>query len=330
MTQLRVFSGARPSGKLHLGNYFGLVKKALELQNDHECIFSIVDLHGITTPYEPENYSAKILSVAMDYLAAGLDPNRVTLMVQSLVPQHVELAFLLSTLMPIGLLERIPTFKEKVRLHPDYVNLGLLSYPVLMSADILVYKATIVPVGEDQLPHIEMTNDIVKKFNRRFGETFEGVKPIVGNEEARILSLHNPEEKMSKTGGDGIFLTDEPEEIKEKIMRAVTDVGPKKDGMSAGVKNLFTLLSLCGSPETYQTFEEEYRKGTLKYLQLKEKLSEEISNYFAPFRIARAELAKNEKQVKDILLSGSEKAHILAKATLQEVKEKMGFFSFLE
>ncbi len=321
-----VFSGVRPTGKLHLGNYFGLVKKALALQEEAECIFGIMDLHGITTPYDHTKYSEAAVAVALDYIAAGLDPEKSIIMLQSQVPEHVELAYILGTLMPLGPLQRIPTFKEKMKLHPDYVNLGMLSYPVLMAADIMVYKANTVPVGDDQLPHIELANELVRKFNNTFGDTFPKIEAILGNEEARILSLQNPKEKMSKTGGAGISLNDAPEEIREKIMKAVTDTGPtEKVTMSPGVKNLFILLSLFSTPAVVDSFSAAYHNGHLKYVDLKQELATHIIDALAPFRAKRQELSSDKNAIIEILRDGSHRARKRAACTISEVKEKMGF-----
>ncbi len=320
----RVFSGIRSSGKLHIGNYIGAIKSFIELQKDYDCIFMIVDYHGITTPFDPKNIKETIMNVALDYLAAGIDPNKSILAVQSNVPEHLELAWIFGTITPIAMLERIPTYKEKITQHPDYVNLGLLSYPVLMAADILIYKATTVPVGEDQLPHIEMTNEIAKRFNNRFGEIFQKVNAKLSNGK-RIMSLTDPTKKMSKSHGPKTYiaLNDSPEVIKEKIKKATTDTGISGK-MTPATENLFLLLEILGKSDHYQEFLAEHKKGTIKYSRFKQVLAQDIADYFAPFRAKRKELEAKPEYVKKVLQEGAEKARTIAKETMKEVKEKVG------
>lgn len=320
----RVFSGIRSSGELHLGNYIGAIKSFLELQKDHDCVFMIVDYHGITTPFNPKEIKNTILNVALDYLAAGINPQKSILAIQSHVPEHLELSWIFSTITPVGLLQRIPTFKEKIRQHPDYVNLGLLSYPVLMAADILIYKADLVPVGEDQLPHIEFTNETAKRFNNKFGKTFPEVKAEL-SEGARIMSLTDPAKKMSKSLGPKTYiaLNDSPEIIKEKMKKAVTDIGTAGK-ITPAMENLFLLLKILGKPEHYQEFLAEHKKGTIKYSQLKETLAQDIADYFALFRAKRKELEAKPEYVKEILADGAERARKIARETMREVKEKIG------
>jgi len=320
-----IFSGARPSGQLHIGNYLGAIKNWIELQQDYFCIYGIVDYHAITTPFNPKDVKREIFELALDYLAAGVDPKKSILMVQSYVPEHMELAWILGTITPVSWLERVPTYKEKIALHPDYVNLGLLSYPVLMAADILIYKANAVPVGEDQLPHVELTREIARSFNHKFGQTFPEPKSIVGPG-ARIMSLADPSQKMAKSLGPNhyIAISDSPETIKEKLAGAVTDVGDTgAEPKSPGVANLFTLLKLF-SEKTLEKFEKDYQDKKIKYSEVKEVLAKDIANYFSDFRKKRAKLAKNPTGVWKILEDGSQKAQAIARKTLQEVKEKVG------
>lgn len=320
----QVFSGIRASGELHLGNYTAAIKSFIELQKNYSCVFMIVDYHGITTPFDPKKIKNTILNVALDYLASGIDPNKSILAVQSNVPEHTELTWIFSTITPLGFLQRIPTFKEKIKQHPDYVNLGLLSYPVLMAADILVYKASLVPVGEDQLPHIEFTNETAKRFNSKFGETFPKVKAKL-SEGARIMSLNDPLKKMSKSLGPKTYiaLNDAPEVIKQKMKKAVTDTGTTGK-MTPAMKNLFLLLKILGKPEHYEEFLAQHKKGIIKYGQLKETLADDIINYFAPFREKRKELESKPEYVKKVLADGAERARKIAKETMREVKEKIG------
>jgi len=320
----QVFSGIRASGELHLGNYIGAIKSFIELQENHNCVFMIVDYHGITTPFDPKKIKNTILNVALDYLAAGIDPNKSILAVQSNVPEHLELAWIFSTITPVGLLQRIPTFKEKIKQHPDYVNLGLLSYPVLMAADILIYKAATVPVGEDQLPHIEFTNIIGRKFNNQYGQTFPEVKAKL-SEGAKIMSLNDPLKKMSKSLGPKTYiaLNDSPEVIKQKLKKAVTDTGTTGK-MTTAAENLFLLLKILGKPEHYEEFLVQHKKGVIKYGQLKESLADDIIDYFAPFRAKRKELEAKPEYIKEILADGAERARKIARETMREVKEKIG------
>lgn len=318
-----VFSGIRPSGKLHLGNYLGAIKNWIALQETHQAIFAVVDLHGMTTPYDPSKRQEEIREVVIDYLAAGLDPKKCLIIVQSHVPEHLELAWILGSITPVSWLERIPTFKEKIKKHPDYVNLGLLSYPVLMAADILLYKANEVPVGEDQVPHIELSREIAKKFNGTYQNIFPLPKPILSSGK-RIMSLKNPLEKMSKTGDESIALSDLPKEIENKLKKAVTDTGADKDVKSPGVINLFTLMQEFSKPSTYAKFQEEHQKGVIKYSALKTQLAKDIADYFHDFRQKREELIKNPKIVDQILTRSEKEAQRIASKNLREIKKAVG------
>src|SRR3990172_6316526 len=204
----RVFSGIRASGQIHLGNYFGAIKNWLALQSKYDCYFAVVDYHSLTTPFVPKELKANIRNLILDYLATGVDLKKCHLIIQSFVPQHTELAWILASVTPLSWFERVPTYKEKAAEHAKELTLGLLSYPALMAADILLYQAELVPVGLDQLPHIELTNQIAQRFNHRFGQTFLPVKALVQKDGARLMSLKDPRKKMSKTGDDGIALTD--------------------------------------------------------------------------------------------------------------------------
>lgn len=258
----------------------------------------------------------------IDYLALGLNPQKATIFIQSQVSAHTELAWILGTMTPISWLERIPTYKEKLDLHPDYKNFGLLGYPVLMAADILLYDAQLVPVGEDQLPHLEIARMIAKKFNSQFGRTFTEPKEILTTGQ-RVMSLQKPENKMSKTGGEGIALSDSPEKIARKIKSAATDAGTEKE-WSAGTKNLFLLLENFADKGIFAKFRQERQAGTIKYSQMKETLAQAIADHFADFRVKRAELEKDPKKIDQILADGHQKAAKIADAKLLEVKKKIG------
>ena len=323
---MRVFSGIRPTGELHIGNYWGAIRQWIELQEKHDCVFCNVDLHAITTPYQPENLQKNILELTIAYLAAGVDPEKCILFIQSQVKEHSELAWLLGTFTPLGELKRMTQFKEKSKKQPEYVNAGLLNYPLLMAADILLYKTDLVPVGIDQEQHVELTREIARKFNKTFGEVFKEPKSLLPKIGQKIMSLQNPKKKMSKTddpsGCVGLF--DEPEEIKKKIMSAVTDLGRiiKYDPIKKpGISNLLTIYSLF-SGKKIESLEKNFKgRG---YEEFKKALSQLLIETLEPLRKKRKELLQREVYVKEILTQGKNRAQVIAQSTLQEVKKKMG------
>lgn len=322
--QKTLFSGIKPTGEIHLGNYLGALKNWVELQNEYNCFYSIVDLHGITIDYQPRDYQEIIQNFAMDLLAIGINPKKSIFFIQSHVPEHTELCWLFNTLIPISELERMTQFKDKAKQHKENVNAGLFDYPVLMTADILLYHGEVVPVGEDQLQHLELTNTILKKFNNKFGQYFNEVKPII-SKGARIMSLANPTKKMSKSLGPThyIALNDSAEMIRKKVMRAVTDVGPSdKNEMSNGVKNLFILLEFLADKKVYQKFQKAYSNKTLKYSELKTELTEVVIDFLKPIQERRKKLNKN--QVQKILNQGAKKAQVVAQKNILEIKKLMG------
>jgi len=323
----RVFSGMRPTGRMHLGNYLGAVQNWVRMQDTHDCIYAIVDYHAMTTPYDPEELNADARNMLIDLLASGIDPEKCMLVVQSQIPQHTELAWILGTITPLSWLERVPTYKEKADMHPDYLHLGLLGYPVLMSADILVYRATRVPVGDDQKPHVELTREIVRRFNHLFGETFPEPQARIRRETARIMSLTEPEKKMSKSLGPQSYIGigEEPEDIRGKIMSAVTDAGPPADGqMSPGVANLFLLLECFGGDDISSEFEQQYEDRSIRYVQLKEATAEAIIESLAPIRKKRRELLENPQLLERIMERSREEAAALAEETMQDVRARIG------
>ena len=322
---MNIFSGIRPTGDLHIGNYFGAIKQWIELQDRHNCLFCIVDLHAITTPYEPKELQKNILETAITYLSVGLNPEKCVLFVQSEVKEHCELSWLLGTITPLGDLKRMTQFKEKSKKHPQYINAGLLNYPILMAADILLYKADLVPVGKDQVQHIELTREIARRFNKMFGKTLKEPKSLLSNGQ-KIMSLSEPRKKMSKTGNPkgciGIF--EKPQEIRKKIMVAVTDSGktikynPKR---KPGISNLLTIYSLA-SGKDIKTLEKEFSgKG---YGELKKNLAATLIDFLSPFRKKRKELLSRRVYIKEILKRGRGQAQIQARSTIKRVKEKMG------
>ena len=330
---IKVFSGIRPSGKLHLGNYLGAIKNWIQLQDTDpstglrpsQAIFAVVDYHGITTSFDPKTYHEQVMDVILDYLSAGVDPDKSLIMRQSKVPQHTELAWIFNTITPVSWLDRLPTYREQLAKSPKYNHMGLLDYPVLMAADILIYKSNLVPVGEDQMPHIDLTNEIGKKFNSMFGETFEPVKAHMTSG-ARIMSLRDPLKKMSKTGDEGIALSDSAEEIKKKIMSATTDSGKEiifDEKSKPGIANLMTIYSLLGSDTKNIKQIEAIYEGK-SYAEFKSDLAEVVVNFLKPFQEKYNELKKNPDYVMSVLEKSEERAREMASATLSEVKKKIG------
>lgn len=323
---MRIFSGIRPTGGLHLGNYLGAIKQWIALQETNECVFCIVDLHAITTPYNPKELQKNILEATAIYLAAGIDPEKSIIFVQSEVKEHAELAWLLGTIAPMGELSRMTQFKEKSKKHKDYINAGLFNYPVLMTADILLYKTEGVPVGKDQEQHVELARTIAKKFNNNFGKVFPEPETVLPKAGAKIMSLTDPKKKMSKSDDPKscISLFDSPEDIQKKIMAASTDSG--KDitynvTKKPGISNLLTIYSLLTS-RTTQDIEKEFKgKG---YGDFKKSLAKVVIDYLEPFRRKQKELQTRDVYVKDILAKGASRAKIIAETTMQEVRSKMG------
>ncbi len=323
---MRIVTGIRPIGELHIGNYLNTVKQYIELQEKNECVFFIADLHGLTTPYNPKTYSKDLLEKTIDVLATGLDPEKCILYVQSQIKEITELMCLLSMVTPAGDLRRMTQFKEKSKKHPKYVNAGLLNYPILMAADILIYQADLVPVGKDQQQHVELARTIARRFNNQFGKTFKEPKALILKSSAKIMSLQSPKKKMSKSDLPqtrlGIF--DEPENIKKKIMIAVTDTGKavKYDpAKKPGISNLLIIYSLFGNKPVKEI--EKKFKGK-DYAAFKKSLIKLLVDSFEPFRRKRKELLSREVYVKEVLDQGTKKARVLAQSTIEDVRKKMG------
>ncbi|MEW6278866.1 MAG: tryptophan--tRNA ligase [Candidatus Eremiobacterota bacterium] len=325
----RVFSGIQPTGAIHIGNYAGALLNWVRMQDEMDCIFCIVDYHALTVPFEPAEMPRKVLDAALDILACGVDPGKARLFVQSHVPEHTELTWILSCVAPMGELNRMTQFKEKSE-RLDSVNLGLYAYPVLQAADILLYKADTVPVGEDQVQHLEVTREIARRFNHAFGETFPEPMPRL-TKAARIMTLSDPTRKMSKSiEGSAIMLSDPDEVVRKQIKRAVTDMGPLPEGqMSPGVANLFALMEVFSPPDTMARFKEDYEQGRLRYKDLKETLAEDVVGTLAPIRQRREELASKPGEVCRILLDSASELRKVAQATLREVREKVGLTACL-
>ena len=324
---MRIFSGIQPTGELHIGNYLGAIKQWKEMQENHECIFSIVDLHALTSDYDPDDLRERIINTAIVYLAAGIDPEKATIFVQSEIKEHTELCWYLNTITSIGELERMTQYKEKSERKKKRSNAGLLNYPILQAADILLYDTERVPVGEDQIQHIELARDIAKKFNKKFGEAFTIPEHELPKTGARIMSLKNPKNKMSKSGkkGNAISLFDDPETIEKKIMSAVTDTDNKikyDPKEKPAISNLLVIYSNF----TNQSIEESEKElKDLSYKAFKEKLSETLTEELAPFRKKRKELeSRREVYVEEILSQGAKKARSYASSKIVEVRRNMG------
>jgi tryptophanyl-tRNA synthetase len=325
MERKRVYSGIRATGRLHLGNYLGAVRGMLELQDHYDCVFSVVDLHAITTPYDINTLKINVREVLLDLLAAGLDPNKCLIEIQSKIPEHTELSYLLSTIYPVSRLEDLPTYKDKKVQHPKYVNMGLLYYPVLMAADILLYKADLVPVGVDQEPHLEVAREIARRFNQMFGETF--TEPQRHKTEGEYIMSLTGKGKMAKTAeGSFINLTDDLLTIQKKLAAVPTDSG-KEGGLlpkEGGVAALFQLLSLFGKKEDFEKYEKDYKEGRIQYSQMKILVGQLIYDGLSDFRKKREALQKEEKLLDDLVTANLLKCRKIAEETLKEVKEKMG------
>lgn len=319
----RVFSGIRATGRLHLGNYLGAVKGMLELTDKYDCIFGVVDLHTITTPYDPTTLQKNIYEVVLDYLGAGLDPKRCKIVIQSRIPEHIELSYLLATIYQVARLEDLPTYKEKKLLHPDYINMGLLYYPVLMASDILLYKAGLVPVGIDQEPHLEVTREIARKFNTMYGNTFP--EPIRFATKINKVPSLTGEGKMSKSvSGSSIYLTDDLETINKRVAAMPTDAGGPGEVPTTGpVANFFQYLYLF-CPDKVPFYKEEYQNGKIRYSEVKKVLAEAIFEMLKPIQEKRKYFEDRPEEVKRILDEGVSGARKIAQDTLTEVKKKMG------
>ncbi|HET89702.1 MAG TPA: tryptophan--tRNA ligase [Chloroflexi bacterium] len=320
----RVFSGARPTGRQHLGNYLGAIRNYVALQDEYDCIYCVVDLHALTTLSDTDKLHEWTYEMALDWLAAGIDPEQGTLVfIQSHVPQVVELHLLLSMVTPLGWLTRLPTFKEKVRQQPENVNYGLVGYPVLMASDITLYKADTVPVGVDQAPHLEITREIVRRFNRIFGEVL--VEPQAKHTEfTKVLGIDG-EQKMSKSLNNHIEIASAPDEIKRRVMEMMTDPARqyRSDPGHPEVCNVFTLHGFFSPGEVAQ-IGTDCRAADIGCVQCKQRLAENLAAYFAPFRERRAELAADPDYVWDVLAEGARRASEIAAVTIAEVKAAIG------
>jgi tryptophanyl-tRNA synthetase len=320
----RVFSGARPTGRQHLGNYLGAIRNYVALQDDYDCVYCIVDLHALTTLQDTDKLREWTYEMVLDWLAAGMDPDRGTILfVQSHVPQVTELHIILSMVTPLGWLTRLPTFKEKVRQQPDNVNYGLVGYPVLMAADIALYKADSVPVGIDQVPHLEFTREIVRRFNFNFGEVLIEPQPKL-TDFPKVLGIDG-QQKMSKSLNNHIELAYTPEEIRQRVMEMVTDPARRyrNDPGHPEVCNVFSLHGFF-SPDRVVQIEVDCRTAQIGCVECKRLFATNLTEYFASFRERRAVLAANPQHVWDVLHEGARRASAIAAQTIAEVKEAVG------
>jgi tryptophanyl-tRNA synthetase len=320
--QGRVFSGIRPTGRAHLGNYLGAIQNYVALQDDYDCVYCIVDLHALTTVEDTVNLKQNSHDIALDLLAAGIRPQETILFVQSHVPQVTELHTILSMVMPLGKLTDLPTFKEKVRENPNNVNYGLVGYPVLMAADIALYKTDLVPVGIDQAPHIEFTREIVRSFNYRY-QTNALIEPQMKNTEIpKVLGLDG-KEKMSKSLNNHIEIAATPEETRKRVMEMVTDPARIKrtDPGNPDVCNVFSLHKIFTPKADVEVINVECRSAARGCVDCKKQFAENLNKSLEPFRARRAELAAHPEQVKAILDDGAARARVIAENTMNEVRE---------
>ncbi|UCG54095.1 MAG: tryptophan--tRNA ligase [Dehalococcoidia bacterium] len=322
MEKGRIFSGARPTGRQHIGNYLGALQNWVKLQNEYDCIYCIVDIHALTSLEDTSDLQSNIHEMILDWLAVGLDPKKSILFVQSQVPEVMELHTLLSMITPLSWLLRVPTFKEKITLQPENVNYGLVGYPVLMTSDIVLYKATVVPVGEDQLPHLELAREIARRFNNLFGYTFPEPKGKLTNYPL-VLGLDG-KEKMSKQAGNDIELALSAEETIEKIKTAYTDPARRfrSDPGRPEKCNIYKLMYYFDSI-SISGIAEKCKEATIGCVECKMILAEGINRVLKPVRDKRAELANNPEYITGVLSDGADRAQVIARETLIEVKNHM-------
>ena len=327
-----VMSGIRPTGFLHLGNYFGAISNYVKMQEDYECYFMVADLHSLTTHPDTKELKSNVHRVLAENIACGLDPEKVALYCQSHLYQTGELYLYLNMLAYTGELEKTPTFKDKVRQHPDNVNAGLLTYPVLMAADILIHRANYVPVGKDQEQHLEIARTYVNRFNHRYTEVFP--EPIAFNFNNKLVKVPSLDGsgKMSKSINQmaTLFLADEDDAIRKKIMKAKTDNGPTQNNSIKPdyIENIFLLMNLVSSKETVQHFEEKFNNCTIRYGDMKKQLAEDMVLFISPIRQKVKDILGDEKYLQNVMKQGAAKAIASAEKTMQKVREAMNLNYF--
>jgi tryptophanyl-tRNA synthetase len=326
-----VVSGIRPTGNLHLGNYFGAIGNFLKMQNNYNCYFFIADYHSLTTHPHPGDLHGNVRQILAEYLAAGLDPEKATIYIQSDLPEVAELTLLMNMNAYLGELERTTSFKDKARKQPENVNAGLLTYPVLMASDIIIHQASKVPVGKDQEQNLEMTRKFANRFNRIYEtEYFTIPQPFNFGESLIKIPGLDGSGKMGKSEGNGIYLAEEPGSIRKKVMKAVTDSGPAEQNspVSEPVQNLFTIMEVVSQKEVLDQFKEDYAKCTIRYGDLKKKLAEDIITFTTPIREKINAIAADDAYLRKVAEMGREKAHESASKTIKDVREIIGFKSF--
>lgn len=325
-------SGIRPTGYLHLGNYFGAVKNYVRMQDEFECYFMVADLHSLTTHPDTKELKANVHRVLSENIACGLDPDKVALYCQSHVYETSELYLYLNMMAYKGELEKTVTFKDKARQHPDNVNAGLLTYPVLQTADIILHRALYVPVGKDQEQHLEMARNFANRFNHRYGEVFPEPQAFnYGSELVKVPSLDGAG-KMSKSENQfaTLYLSDDDDMIRKKVMKAKTDSGPSEPGSVKPdyIENIFLLMKLVSTEEVIQKFEEDYNKCTIRYGDMKKQLGEDMVRFIAPIREKAESIRNDETYLKEVMEKGAEKARKSARATMELVREAIGLKYF--
>jgi len=327
-----VVSGIRSTGKLHLGNYFGAMRNYVRMQEEYDCYFFVADWHSLTTHPDTKELRNSVLSVLAENIAAGLDPEKVCLYVQSSLPEIAELYLYLNMMAYKGELEKTTTFKDKVRLQPDNVNAGLLTYPVLMTADIIIHRAKYVPVGKDQEQHLEIARNFAQRFNHRYGELFpEPLAFNFGEELIKIPSLDNTG-KMSKSENQyaTLYLADDDDLIRKKVMKAKTDSGPAEPNseMPDYIQNIFQLMGLVSEESTTQKFRDDFNVASIRYGDMKKQLAEDMVKFISPIRQKAEDIRKNEDYLKKLMRQGAEKARVSAQQTLHEARELIGLNYF--
>ena len=327
-----VMSGIRPTGFLHLGNYFGAVKNYVRMQEEYECFFMVADLHSLTTHPDTKELKQNVHRVLAENIASGLDPDKVALYCQSHVYETSELYLYLNMMAYVGELEKTPTFKEKVRLQPDNVNAGLLTYPVLQTADIILHRASLVPVGKDQEQHLEMARNFVKRFNHRYGDVF--LEPQAFNYGSQLVKVPSLDGvgKMSKSENQyaTLYLADEDDVIRKKVMRAKTDSGPTEQNSVKPdyIENIFLLMKLVSTEETVKKFDEDYNKCTIRYGDMKKQLGEDMVKFISPIREKVNAILGDENYLRKVMEQGADKARKSAKATIELAREAIGLKYF--
>ncbi|NOT51901.1 MAG: tryptophan--tRNA ligase [Chitinophagaceae bacterium] len=327
-----VMSGIRPTGLLHLGSYFGAVRNYVKMQEEYECFFMVADLHSLTTHPDTKELKANVHRVLAENIACGVDPDKAAFYCQSHVQETGELYLYLNMLAYKGELEKTTTFKEKARSQPDNINAGLLTYPVLQTADIILHRASLVPVGKDQEQHLEMARNFVNRFNHRYGEVFPEPKAVnYGSELVKVPSLDG-KGKMSKSENQyaTIYLSDDDELIRKKVMKAKTDAGPTETNAAKPdyIDNIFLLMKLVSNDETLQKFETDYNNCSIRYGDMKKQLGEDMVKFITPIRQKAENILNDEKYLQEVMEKGAEKARRSAKATMELVREAIGLNYF--